>query len=332
MRFSIVTPVYNAEKYIARTVASVLAQSYCDWEHICVDDGSKDSSGVILDELAAKDKRIKVIHQSNGGEGAARNAALKVATGDWVVFLDADDLITPWALEEYARIVLKHPEALLAHLELIEFKGDDDPQWEGFKQGIGSDVRVLDISREIPHEMSAAHFFQFAYSRLLLKGLEYTSHYVGADRVFLMKCLVRADSVACSDAVSYAYRRIPTSITGTRITLRKLRDRQLYIKECIECVKNDERKRLAIGAIREFCNNLTECTVLDIGNLRKEDRNEAWYLWQGWLDWIATLERLTVWRRVTILACRYLSWMPFHIVPRVLLGVPRRLKLMGIHR
>ena len=332
MKFSIITPVYNAEKYVGRTIESVLAQTHCDWEHICVDDGSSDSSGVILDEFAAKDPRVRVVHQSNGGASAARNAALKMVTGDWVIFLDADDLMTPWALAEYVRIVSKCPNAFMARLGMIEFDGDDDPQWKDVWHLGDHDVRVVDIRREIPHGMTAAHFFQFAYSRLLLEGIEYTSHYVGEDRVFQMKCLVKADFVVCSNGISYAYRRIPTSITGTRITLRKLRDRQLYIKECMDCVKNDGRKSLARGAVREFCNNLTECTVLNIDNLRKEDRNEAWRLWQGWLDWIVTLDSLTVWRRMTVVACRYLSWVPFHIVPRVLLGVPCRLKVMGIHR
>ena len=69
-KFSIIVPVYNAEKYLCQALDSVIAQTFNDWECICVDDGSQDGSSVILDTYALKDKRFKVIHQKNGGEGA----------------------------------------------------------------------------------------------------------------------------------------------------------------------------------------------------------------------------------------------------------------------
>lgn len=91
--FSIIIPVYNVAPYLRECLDSVLAQTFTDWEAICVDDGSTDGSGNIIDEYAVKDVRFKVIHQKNSGVSAARNAALKVAAGEWVTFLDADDRI-----------------------------------------------------------------------------------------------------------------------------------------------------------------------------------------------------------------------------------------------
>ena len=93
MKLAILIPVYNAEKYLRECLDSVLAQTFPDWEAICVDDGSTDGSGAILDEYAAKDGRFRVIHQKNAGVSAARNAALDVAKGEWVCFVDADDVI-----------------------------------------------------------------------------------------------------------------------------------------------------------------------------------------------------------------------------------------------
>ena len=331
MKFSIVTPVYNAEKYVARTVESVLAQTYCDWEHICVDDGSADSSGAILDEFAAKDNRIKVVHQSNGGEGAARNSALKVATGDWIVFLDADDLLSPWALAEHARVVSECPHAMMTRLEMLQFDGDNDPDWNQLNR-MGKSLRVVDVRKIIPFEMSVAHFFQFAYRRSLIDGVEFTRHYVGADRVFLMKCLVQNDFVACSCMISHAYRQTADSIMGSRMTLRKLRDRQLYIRECLECVERDGEKKLSSAAWREFGTTLTECSVYDIDRMQKSERYEAWQLWQSWLPWMAALHGFTTWRKISIAVAKSLRWVPFHIVPRLLLGLPWRMKLKGVHR
>ena len=101
--YSIIVPVYNAEKTLRRCIDSILAQTYPNFELILVDDGSKDSSATIIDEYAAKDSRIIPIHQPNGGVSSARNAGLDNAYGDYVVFIDADDYITPPYLHEYQR-------------------------------------------------------------------------------------------------------------------------------------------------------------------------------------------------------------------------------------
>jgi glycosyltransferase involved in cell wall biosynthesis len=90
---SIIVPVYNAEPFLQRCISSILAQTYTDFELILVDDGSTDQSGRICDEYASNDKRIIVIHQSNGGQSKARNAGIALARGKYLSFIDADDYI-----------------------------------------------------------------------------------------------------------------------------------------------------------------------------------------------------------------------------------------------
>lgn len=97
---SIIIPVYNAEQFLHRCIDSILAQTYANFEVILVDDGAKDSSGVICDEYAAKDSRIKVIHIPNGGVSNARNTGLDAATGEYMIFVDSDDWIMPDHLEQ----------------------------------------------------------------------------------------------------------------------------------------------------------------------------------------------------------------------------------------
>ena len=92
-RVSIIVPVYNVEEWLPRCLASILAQTMREWECVCVDDGSADGCGAILDEWAAKDSRFVVIHQQNGGTAAARNAGLKAARGEYIGFVDPDDWI-----------------------------------------------------------------------------------------------------------------------------------------------------------------------------------------------------------------------------------------------
>ena len=86
MFFSVIVPVYNVEKYLNECVDSILSQTFTDYELILVNDGSKDNSGAICDEYAEKDNRVKVVHKENGGLSDARNAGIKVATGDYLFF------------------------------------------------------------------------------------------------------------------------------------------------------------------------------------------------------------------------------------------------------
>ena len=105
MLFSVIVPIYNIEKYLSRCIESVLAQTYSDYELILVDDGSPDGCPLICDEYAKKDERIKVIHKKNGGLVSARQAGIKIATGDYVFNLDGDDAILPDALESAYNII-----------------------------------------------------------------------------------------------------------------------------------------------------------------------------------------------------------------------------------
>lgn len=99
MKFSIIIPVYNVEKYLRECLDSVLNQTFADWDAICVNDGSTDGSAAILEEYGNKDNRFRIISQPNGGLSAARNTGLKAATGEYVLFLDSDDWIEDNALE-----------------------------------------------------------------------------------------------------------------------------------------------------------------------------------------------------------------------------------------
>ena len=96
---SVIVPIYNVEKYLDRCIQSLINQTYTDLEIILVDDGSPDCCPMMCDEYAESDKRIKVIHKNNAGQGLARNDGLEIATGEYVTFVDSDDFLALNAVE-----------------------------------------------------------------------------------------------------------------------------------------------------------------------------------------------------------------------------------------
>ena len=114
-KVSIIVPVYKVEKYLRECLDSILAQTFTDWECLLVDDGSPDKSGEICDEYAQKDIRIRVYHKENGGVSSARNLGLDKATGEWVMFVDADDAIAPNTLDTCVRKCIENK------LDLVQF-------------------------------------------------------------------------------------------------------------------------------------------------------------------------------------------------------------------
>ena len=121
MKFSVIVPVYNCEGSLPRCIESILYQTYPDWELILVDDGSTDGSFALCGAYARQDGRIRVIHQENAGQGPARNNGMKAATGDYIVFCDADDFYENDALEVFANAAKdKMPDLIVGGYRKIQ--------------------------------------------------------------------------------------------------------------------------------------------------------------------------------------------------------------------
>lgn len=112
-KISIIMPVYKVEKYVGKTIESILNQTLTDFEFFAIDDGSPDSSGKICDEYAQKDSRIKVIHKKNGGAPEARNVAIEKATGKYMYFIDSDDWIENEMLQNMYELAEKNSADLV---------------------------------------------------------------------------------------------------------------------------------------------------------------------------------------------------------------------------
>lgn len=125
-KISVIIPCFNSEKYIAETLDSVLAQTFSDWQAICVNDGSTDKTREILEKYVKKDGRIKVFTQKNQGVVVARNNAAEKAQGDYLFFLDSDDLIEKTMLEKtYNAIIKSKSDIITTRAKMFDVKNDE---------------------------------------------------------------------------------------------------------------------------------------------------------------------------------------------------------------
>lgn len=209
MRFSVIIPVYNVAPYLRECLDSVLAQSFADWEAICVDDGSTDGSGAILDEYAKKDMRIRVIRQNNAGVSAARNAALDRVEGEWVVFADGDDALVPRALETLNGIVESSGELDMIRYHEQSVFSMDDPLPASASPGMVNAVSIdSPASAKIAYDEVGGGILAWncAYRYEALTGLRFRPFRNGEDGLFGLEAFLRARRVAKLQMALYRYR------------------------------------------------------------------------------------------------------------------------------
>lgn len=248
IKFSIVVPCYNLEKYIAQAIESVLAQTCRDFECIVVDDGSTDASGQIIEAFAIKDRRIRVIRKQNGGEGSARNAALDIACGEWVMFLDGDDVFRSTTLADVEGLIAQYPDVDMFGFGTQTFRAGESISWSSKTDAIN----VLDCSQEIIDSLGHLGITQCVYRRKVYiddgKGisLRFGNYSIGADLVFTSVCWARAKKVVLMDKDQYGYRIRPGSAVHSRLTYRKVDDRIAY--QCV-MFRNLVQSKKKLGAV-----------------------------------------------------------------------------------
>lgn len=211
MKFSIISPVYNAEPYLEKTINSVLKQTYADWEYILVNDGSTDNSLRILKTYADENPRIRYFNQQNQGPGIARNVALDHADGDYVVFLDADDYIDPMYLCELAECCQTNA-ADVVFVDVVQ----EDADGKVIKHELMSDFQHLSKERLIRWQMTGKVPWggcRKAVSRILLNDnrIRYSADIVGEEAVYSFRVLRAAVNVCFLPKMYYHYVNYPNS-------------------------------------------------------------------------------------------------------------------------
>lgn len=217
MLFSIIIPVYNVEKYLFDCLDSVRNQTFSDWEAICVDDGSTDDSAIVLEAYAEKDGRMKVVTQANGGLSAARNAGLRQAKGDYVLFLDSDDWLERDALEVLSQNLEDEDMLCFSGRRYIEdektFRDPDRLKRQTYSAGMD----YYNENALQPRDFAFVCVVLRAYKRtfLLEQGLWFKEGIYHEDNLFTPKACFYAEEVRQIGDSLYNYRVRQSSITTT---------------------------------------------------------------------------------------------------------------------
>lgn len=244
MKLSIIIPIYNAEHYLRECIDSIILQTYKDWEILAVVDGGSDSSTEIMQEYACKDERIKVTVKSNEGVSVARNVGLQQASGEYILFCDADDVMMPGALQTIADALSSNPIDYLRY----EFKSIDEeghdlyPNYEAgerrkfFGKVLNAPSFINDIIRNEFFLWSGAFRRSIIVANKIsfLQGCTYNE-----DTLFIMQFLQYSDSHTYIPDVLYGYRKNDNAVTS-HFTKRNYEDVKRVFKELQQIYYNTD--------------------------------------------------------------------------------------------
>lgn len=246
---SVIIPVYNAKKFLCRCLDSVLGQSYGDIEVVAVNDGSTDGSYDVLKSYAGNDGRLRIVNQANGGVAVARNTGLANATGEYVLFVDADDWIELHMVETLLSVLNNTPEADIAVCASDYAETPDEVRLDGVGQ-----QEVWDSERQkqefLTHQRLQGMLWNKLIRRSLFDGLSFdpTVGY-GEDAQIIWKVLSHCRRMVLTDCVLYHHVIEPTSISNRRFSPRKYSAVKVW-KEIEANVRNKYPKYLKLAQER----------------------------------------------------------------------------------
>lgn len=235
MKLSIIIPVYNVAQWLPQTVQSVLEQTVSDFELILVDDGATDGSGELCDAFALADSRVKVIHQKNAGVSAARNAGLEAARGDYIGWVDSDDIIER---DMFARMV----ELAESHrADIVQCRHD---RADSLNNAVRSENEISmtgeTFVRRIFSKLGADYTNQVSlctkvFRRELFEGIRFPVGRVYEDEMQTYKVCLKAGKIVETEDILYHYiKRENSIITGENESAKKLLDKQLALLDRLE--------------------------------------------------------------------------------------------------
>lgn len=269
-RFSIIVPVYNVEQYLDECVRSVLAQTFSDFELILVDDGSKDRSGTLCDQLAATDTRIRVIHQENQGLSGARNTGIRAATGDYLMFLDSDDW---WADHDCLQKIADRLAVTCADVLSFNYQKSFDGKLSTPYFQSTPDATEHTLSYMITHNLWVTGACNKAVSRQLLQANElfFRRGITSEDIDWTLRLALCGTVFDYTDVCVFVYRQRSGSITHS-VTLKSVQCLCDNINYCIQLLQPAEEDKATV--LQPFVAYQYATLLFNYACLKKADRTK----------------------------------------------------------
>lgn len=222
-KISVVITIYNLENFITDCLNSIIEQSFECWEAIVVNDGSTDNSANILDDYAKKDSRIKVFHKKNGGANSARNLGLDVAKGDYITFVDGDDIIADYTLEHFYNLAVSNDlDCVVGNQYLIKTKNDIPENIYEDSAQIDTKYKKVFTWQEL-EDKDFWHQIWFTTipgrldRRSLYDGIRFNEHIrMGEDQITIKEILLKTKRLLVTDKYTYFYVYRSNSLTHKR--------------------------------------------------------------------------------------------------------------------
>jgi glycosyltransferase involved in cell wall biosynthesis len=222
VKISVIIPVYNVENYLSKCISSVVNQTFKDIEIICINDGSTDSSLDILNTYAKNDNRMIIVHESNHGQGYCRNLALKMAQGQYIMFVDSDDFILDVRAIEflYTEITLKELDVLIYSYEKYYEKKNIILNSSSNNKHLLSNKIYVSIAdkKDIFSKKSIGVPWNKLYSNNFLQqnNILFNEEYLYEDVIFFYKSIILANKIGYLDKILYSYRKNGKSTMSVR--------------------------------------------------------------------------------------------------------------------
>lgn len=257
-KISVVVPIYNVEQYLDKCVESLVNQTYKNLEIILVDDGSRDNSGKIADEWATKDNRIKVIHKKNGGLSDARNAGIKIATGEYIGFVDSDD----WINYKMYEILMNNLGKYNADISVCAIKKVYEEEVVNENQILNKNIWMFTAEKALENLIDEGILKQTVWNKLykreIIDDIYFEFGKIHEDEFWTYQIFGRCKSIVYTDDQLYYYLQRSGSIMNKPFSLQRLdglearNNRLKYIKEKFPKLQLQAKRSLFFSCLYQY--------------------------------------------------------------------------------
>lgn len=264
---SIIVPIYNVEKFLKECLESIVNQTYRDLEIILVDDGSPDNCGKICDEYAEKDTRIKVIHKENGGVSSARNVGLSAVTGEYISFIDPDDVVSNDFIKKLLYLSQSN-NCDIAECNFVSFENEIILDDSNLNVEL---VSPLDIQKELfsDDSVKAVVLWNKIYKKYLFDNIQFPFGKINEDEYAMYRVIYNCKTkIAVTNESLYYYRTNHNSIMRRKYNVSR-HDSIGACKEQKEFYMKNNEKELFDRVVIKFQTRLEWIFILTIENIEK---------------------------------------------------------------